>query len=79
MQATNVANSVYKHINEVHQVRVFDWQHPSKQTGIIWEAIETAERLTSAGIFLFMSDDALSASQRRRQMAKAAYIFPGTM
>jgi predicted nucleotide-binding protein len=60
-QATNVGTRIYRYIKE-RDVGVYDWQDPPEQTGSILEVIETAERLTNAGIFLFMSDDTLVES-----------------
>lgn len=64
-QATSVADLIYKYLNEQLELRVFDWRdfQPADE---IWKSIERAERLTNAGIFLFMSDDAMAKGNVRQ-------------
>jgi predicted nucleotide-binding protein len=60
-QATEVANLIYKFVNEKLKISVFDWQN--FETGdTIWNSIKRAERLTSCGIFLFMADDTVTVA-----------------
>jgi hypothetical protein len=69
-QATNVANRIYKYINETLNVRVLDWQF-FEPGDTIWQSIEKAERLTHVGIYLFMSDDTLTVSDQSSASGEA--------
>jgi len=64
-QAESVADLIYKSLTEKLNLRVFDWKN-FVPGAMIWDSIERAERLTAAGIFLFMSDDALTVGEARQ-------------
>lgn len=62
-KAIDVATAVYKFLTEHLKLRVFDWRD-FRIGDTIWESIERGERLTTCGLFLFMADDKLVASEK---------------
>jgi hypothetical protein len=73
-QATEVANLIYKFVNEKLKVSVFDWRDFAIGE-TIWKSIERAERLTSCGIFLFMADDTVTTAGLQHRSPRDNVVY----
>jgi hypothetical protein len=74
-QASEVANLIYKFVNEKLKISVFDWQHHFEIGDSIWNSIKRAERLTSCGIFLFMADDTVTVAGLQRRSPRDNVVY----
>jgi hypothetical protein len=73
-QATTVADLIHKYLSEELKVSIFDWRD-FQPTEMIWESIERAERTTSSGVFLFMSDDSLAVGDIQKFVPRDNVVY----